>query len=370
MRNWLMYLLAASLWLPAYVVWAQIDEDDDDEDYSMYESLDYVDAPAKRYASTKIFDLSPQRIVSIHWDAQFSFPMEFSQLGVYPPDQKEADPGERGTAVYAGGPRLIVNMPVISKTRVTWQLGANYWDIRYRIRDIEKIDVDEQKGSLLEHLNSDGLRTAGINTLLFFALNEKQFLLFQGSADLSGNYTLQDFQPLNYLRYSAAALWGKRPHDRLQWAVGISRTYRAGDLNYFPLLFYNYTAPSRKWGLELLLPARGHYRRNFSPRSLLLAGYELEGQTYRIRQYSEQNRSFEIRRSELRFRVEYMKQLVGFFWISGHVGVRQDFRFHGDYVEGSGADFFRGFFGDQPRAMLNSLGLAPYANIGIHLVSP
>jgi hypothetical protein len=343
-------------------------DDDDDLDFSLYDDIEFADEGARRYATARVFDLSPQRFISIHWDAMFRHNMEFSSLGSFPPGS-EGNISERSTVNYAGGLRLIANIPVISKSSIIWQMGANYWNTSYSVSNIENLSPNLPVANLSHTLNQDGLRTAGINTTIFKPLNEEQFLLFQGSADLSGNYTFSEFQSLRYLRYSAAIMWGKKPNDRLQWAVGVARTYRVGELNYLPVVLYNYTAPSRKWGLEILAPARAHYRRTFNPRSILLAGYELEGQSHRIRQLSTENQSFEIRRGELRFRTEYMTQLTGFFWLSIQGGLRYDYIFHADYLP-DGRDFFRGFFGDQPYAMLNNLGMPLYFNIGIHLLSP
>lgn len=369
---WLLFFLLGSMFLYAQVPdTSEVADpflDEDEEDYSMYDDLDFADEGAKRYASAKIFDLSPQRFVSLHWDAQLKYRMNFSPIGQYPPDS-EAPEGETADANYTGGLRIMANVPVVSKNSIIWQMGANYWDTRYNISNINS-ELTPPGPGLAQILNEDGLRTVGLNTTVFKPLNEKTFLLFQGSADLSGNYGLTEFQSLQYLRYSAAAMWGKRPHDRLQWAVGVARTYRVGELNYIPIVFFNYTAPSRKWGTEILFPARAHYRRTYNPRSILLAGYELEGQSYRISQFSTDDNSFEIRRGELRIRLEYMKQLTGFFWLSAQVGLRYNYIFHADNVTNGGNDFFRGFFGDQPYSMLNQLGHPVYFNIGIHLVSP
>jgi hypothetical protein len=49
-------------------------------------------------------------------------------------------------------------------------------------------------------------------------------------------------------------------------------------------------------------------------------------------------------------------------------GYRIDYSFDADEL-GGGNEFFRGFFGEQPFGMLNSLGPAPYFNIGISFVT-
>lgn len=149
----------------------------------------------------------------------------------------------------------------------------------------------------------------------------------------------------------------------------MSRTYRVGALNHIPFVLRNHTAPERKWGIEALMPARAHYRRTFTPRSLLLAGWEMEGQSYRIQALSTDDKSFEVRRGELRFRAEYQRQIMGFVWLSAQAGYRYDWSYDADALPG-GREFFRGFFGDQSFAMLNSLGGTVYGQVGVHLVSP
>lgn len=337
----------------------------DEEDYSQYDDLGFADEKAKRYAHPKVLDLSPQRFISVLWDAQGAYTMQSSPLGSWP-EEADAPVAEAARATYTGGLRMQANIPVVSRNSIVWQMQANYWDVRYNLTPNFRTAAS---AGLLSTLGDRGLRTTGLGTTVFKPLSETAFLILQASADLSGDYFLDDPQSLEFLRYSGAVIWGKRPHDRLQWGVGLSRTYRVGAINYIPVLMYNYTAANRKWGTEILFPARANYRRTFSPRSLLLTGYELEGQSYRIQGLSTDANSFEVRRGELRLRAEYQRQLKGFVWLSVQAGYRHDWSFNADELPG-GNEFFRGLFGDQPFAMLNSLGGAPYAQVGIHLVSP
>lgn len=339
-------------------------EEEEEEDYSLYENLNFTDAAAKRYCSPKVLDLSPNRFISVGWDWQLPYTAKFSPIGEYE-DGADAPVAEETRIRSTQGVRLSANIPVVSRNSIVWQMGFNFWDVAYktqrRSETPESANITGQLGV--------GLRTTGLNTTLFKPLGEKQFLLLQGAADLSGNYDLLEFQPLRYLRYSAAAVWGKRPHDRKQWGIGLARTYRVGELNYIPVVLYNWTAPNRKWGTEVLFPARAHVRRTFNPRSLLLAGYELEGQSYRLQGLSDADRSFEIRRGELRARVEYQRQLTGFIWVAVQAGYRHNWSFNADALP-EGQEFFRGFFGDQRYAMLNTLTNPLYFNVSVSLVSP
>jgi hypothetical protein len=338
----------------------------EEEDYSQYENVGFTDASAKRFCSPKIFDISPQRFISIGWDMQLPYKMNVSPLGQYA-DGEAVTTSETANINYTGGLRLGANIPVVSKNSIVWQMGFNFWDVRYNAKDIVS---NANNSKVVQNLNERGLRTFGLNTTVFKPLSEKSFILFQGSADLNGDYKLSEFQNLRYTRYSAAVLWGRRPNDRKQWGIGAARTYRVGEMNYIPIVMFNYTSANRKWGTEILFPARAHYRRTFSPRSLLLAGYELEGGSYRLNHLSNNTRSVELRRGELRARLEYQRQLTGFVWLSAQAGWRYDMSFNADNLDNNGKEFFRGFAGTQKYAMLNNLGNPLYFNIGIHLVSP
>ncbi len=337
-----------------------------EEDYSIYDQVEFADEKARRYCSPKIFNLSPQRFISLQYDGQLAHDMRVSSVGSYGEEDK-VPAAESATATFVGGMRLSANIPVISKTSLVWQMGANYWQTGYQIKDLKS---EVGSANLIRELDQTGLRTMGLNTTVFKPLGEFSFLLFQGSADLSGNYTFRNMQSLRYLRYSAAAIWGRRPNDRKQWGVGLARTYRVGEMNYIPVVMFNYTSVNRKWGTEILFPARAHFRRTFNPRSLMLAGYELEGQSYRMDYLSDADRSLEIRRGEMRARVEFQRQITGFIWLSAQVGWRYNWSFNADALPDDGKEFFRGFTGSQPYAMLNTLGNPLYFNIGVHLVSP
>jgi hypothetical protein len=362
------YLLLACLWVFTLAAQAQVtDDDDDDIDYGAVELAD--GSMSKTFANSRILGTSPQRFVSVGWDVQAPYDMTFSPIGSHP-EGTEFGPNQlaTGRAQYTGGFRLNANIPVISRNNLVWQMGATYWDTRYNITDIAG---NASGQSVLNALNQNGIRTGGINTTIYKPLGEYQFVLVQASVDMSGDY---GFGLQNEVRTSVAALWGKRPNDRKQWAVGLSRTYRVGAMNYIPIWLYNWTAPNRKWGIEALLPARGAVRYNINRNSMILAGFELEGQSYRLNTLSEtlyaaNNGSFEIRRGELRPRLEYMRQLTGYFWLGVQAGYRLNYSYDADVLPG-GKEFFRGFFGDQNFAMLNSIGNAPYAQITINFVSP
>ncbi|MCH8555808.1 MAG: DUF6268 family outer membrane beta-barrel protein [Schleiferiaceae bacterium] len=379
MRHNYLYILLLSLFmLPA---WGQVtEEEEDEEDYDLYGELDFAAEGGKSYANAKINGHSPQRFVSVGYDYVFPYSTEFSSIkdGGFAVDEA-GDAVETGRARYTGAYRLNANIPVISRNNILWQLGVNYLQTDYSIDTDDGSTNPDAVVGMGDILSNNSLRTMGLFTTLYKPLNEKQFLLLQLTGDLSGDFGFGNIQSLAYTRYSGALLWGKRPHDRLQWAVGMSRTYRVGNMNYIPVVMYNWTSRTGKWGTEILFPARGAVRYKINNKNLLFFGFDLEGNSYRIQELSDnlQNpsgdkNSFEIRRGELRIRFDYHRQLSNFFWLGLQAGVRIDYSFDADNLVGNETrtDIFRGFFGDQKFAMRNNLGPAPFVSLTFNFVSP
>ena len=344
-----------------------------EEDYSMYDNVEYSAEGAKRFCSPKIEGLSPAKLISFGYDYQFGYDISADTLNtLQSPSTYNLNPQD-AQILRSHGMRVGFNIPVISQTNLVWQLGANYWEQRYDFNDPQNL-----QNPLLKTLSEHGLRTLGVSTTLFKPLNDKSFVLFQGSADYSGNYSLKSMMPLDYMKYSAALIYGKRPTELKQWGVGLARTYRVGEINYIPVVLFNWTDQANKWGTEMLFPARAHVRRTINSRNMLFAGYELEGQSYRLWNsassdgYDMRADELEVRRGEIRLRLIYEFAVKDFVWMSVQAGYRINYRFDVDRLI-DGAENYRAFGiieDTPPYVMLNRLSNPLYINISINLVSP
>ena len=372
------FLAASMVWSCAAL--AQVPQTTDttivEEDYSMYDDVEYSAEGARRFCSPKIEGLSPAKLISIGYDYQMGYNMSADTIN----SMLSGTPGmgftlnpQDAKVLRSHGMRIGFNIPVISKTNLVWQLGGNYWEQRYDFEDKAAL-----VNPMLRSLSEYGLKTAGLSTTLFKPLNDKYFVLFQGSADYSGNYTLKSMMPLNYLKYSAALIFGKRPSELKQWGVGLARTFRVGEINYIPVVLFNSTDSQNKWGTEMLFPARVHVRRTINSRNMLFAGYELEGQSYRmwntssIDGYQMRDDELEIRRGEIRLRMVYEFSLKEFIWLSVQAGYRVNYRFDMDRLI-NGEENYRAFglIDDiPPYVMVNKLTNPLYFNVSINLVSP
>ena len=372
MRN-LLKITTAAIVLTSTPIFAQTETEStdsyDDIDWSLYDDLGFEDESIKRYANAKIEGLSPAKLISFGYDFQSPYSITAGDMTLV--DGSTIAGGEALQVNSTAGIRAGFNLPVVSQTNLVWQMGANYWNTSYNYAEAPTSADNPLHQTLSEH----GLRTSGINTTVYKPLDEEQFILFQGSADMSGTYG-SSLMPAKYLKYSAAVLWGKRPTEKKQWAVGVARTYRVGELNYIPVILYNKTSANNKWGTEALFPARVHVRRTINPRNMVFLGYELQGQSFRM--YDNENLGFdirdedlEIRRGEIRVRAIYEFSLKNFIWMSVQAGYRINYRYDVDRLV-SGPDIYRAFgLLDSPDyAQLNALTNPFYVNVSVNLVSP
>lgn len=313
-------------------------------DYSKFGDAEGV----KRFCTQKVLNQTPLRIVSIGYEQHGSFLM---------PDVRfsNASPVTQTYSVNRlSALRFQLNVPVISNNRFIWQLGANYWGSRFSI---------DNPGSNLfaKSLNEHTMISTGINTTLFKPLDEKKFLIIQGSLDANGIFHQISNVTSKAFTFSGAFIYGWKKSEKNMIGTGIARTYRAGQMIHLPVLFWNKTFNDR-WGMELLLPARGHLRYNFSTSNILQLGFELEGNQFWMELPNSKNGTVFIQRSELKPRIMWDKKISGFFWLSAQAGLRYNWRF--DVMDAYNAR-------KQDQLYFSSKLTNPlYFNISINFVSP
>jgi len=250
--------------------------------------------------------------------------------------------------------RAQVNIPVVSTNKIIWQLGANYWGSNFNL---------ENPGTNLfaKELNNNSMTSAGINTTIFKPLNEKNFLILQASVDANGFFKSMSDINGKSLTLSATAIYGWKTSENNMIGTGIARTYRAGQLIHVPVLFWNKTF-NDKWGMELLLPAKGHLRYNFSTSNMLQVGFELEGNQFSMRLPNSQNGTVFIQRGEFKPRIMWDKKISGFIWFNVQAGLRYNYRF--DVMNQYDAKK------DNQRYFTSKLGNPMFFNFSLNFVSP
>ena len=312
------------------------------EEFNFDDFGDVDNKKVRTYCTQKVSYLSPTKLISIGYEAQLPFHLASeSSLGL---------PAKAENHVHSfGGIRLGLNTPVISRSNFILNLGLSFWNTTTKY---EKPINSNFIG------NISTLNSTGINATVFKPFDNKHFMIIQANADLNGSY--RTFRAINSkgMTYSGTAIYGWKKSDNFMWGVGVTRTYRAGQLLHIPVILLNRTF-NQKWGIECVLPAKFNVRRNFSPSSYLMLGYEIEGNTYFV------NNIFSdlyLRRGEMKPRITFEKKISGFIWLSAQAGWRYNWRFDGFSTKNPVKN-------EKPLVM-NTLGNPLYFNVGINLVSP
>ena len=329
--------LLSSLW-----VFSQTDTTEN-FDYSNFGDADGV----KRFCTQKVLNQTPQRIISLGFEQYGAFEMPgVSFLTRQLPAQININ--------QVNAIRAQVNVPVISTNKLIWQMGVNYWSSKFNV-------ANPNVNEFATALSNNALLTAGLNTTVFKPLNEKNLLIFQASADVNGLFeNVNDIQN-KAMTASGTIIYGWKTSEKNMIGAGLARTYRAGRLLHVPVLFWNKTF-NDKWGMELLLPARGFVRYNFSTTSMLQAGFELEGNQFLVRLPQTLSINTYIQRGEVKPRIMWDKKLTGFLWLNAQAGLRYNYRF--DVVNRYDA------MEESQRFFSSNLGNPLFFNISLNFVSP
>ncbi len=302
---------------------------------------DVDDKPIKRYCTQKVLNQSANRFISIGYEYQGAHDFKASPS---PRDETQRYDNARGL-------RLGLFTPIVSKNSLIINLAANYWRTNY--------DGPNYlfPYPLYQSLNNNGLHSAGLSATVFKPLNEKKFLLFQVIADANWQSRSGSSIPKNAMTYSASAIYGFKPTENLMWGLGVSRTYRLGRPIIIPVLLYNQTF-NDQWGIESVFPAKVAVRRNINKKSMLFAGYELEGNQYALN-YESMAPTF-LQRGEIKTKLTYERSLFGFWWLSIQTGLRVNGRFNV-------VDRYNGAKSNE--IVTTTLGNTFFFNVSLNLVS-
>jgi hypothetical protein len=344
---------------------AQVTIEEEEEDFSQYEQFS-LDDSVKRYCTPKVVGLSPAKLITVGYEMALGHQINASALGSFSSAQTGNVSGYQGFVVGA-------NLPVLSNNEILINVGGNFVNSAYSFSN------DTLSNPLLKSLEG-GISTLGLNTTIFKPLNQKHFILAFLAGEYNGNNTFNSWHPFNLSKFTAVGVFGWKFNDRFQFGIGATQTYRAGGKSFLPVIMYNYTSKNEKWGIESLLPARFHHRYSFNRRTMLLTGFEIVGASYHLANrdglfptgtttvgdVTDYNSDLlELRRSEIRLRLDFQRAITDFIWISAQAGYIINYNFNLD-----SGNFYRGFGSDRPMLMENDVTSAPYFQLTLNLVSP
>lgn len=258
--------------------------------------------------------------------------------------------------------RLVIKgyIPFWNRPHLKMVLGVNYEREEFKFRQ-------RPTGyELYDNIEDKGLKTLGAQLVVARPVNEVNWYIFRVKGELNGDYTSSELNVGDYLRTSAEFLYGWKRSPTFSWGVGVQLGYTFGRQSIYPAVLYNRTFNDR-WGLEALFPARVTVRRNLSPKSLLFAGYTVDGFNYIIklreplrREGGIDLRTLELRETEVKFRGRWEREIYDFLWFGLEGGYRYNYAF----------DAFDRTNASRTKIIDSKFAGAPYASVELFIVPP
>jgi hypothetical protein len=327
------------------------------------DSLNYVKISSPKYCNPMLSGMAPSKGFSISYERVGN-----SQIKSVSRDTAIGN----ASASMERNNRFELNakIPIITKGKFKLIGGFRYFYEDF----IFKNSSGFSSYPLYSNLQKKHLKSIGVNLSMLKSVNEETFWILRSDFDLNGDYTNDQLPTSSFIKVSAAFLYGKKKCETKSTGLGIFINYALGRQTIFPVYLYNNTF-NKHWGIEALLPAYLKGRYNFSEKSLLLFGYDIEGASYNLSINNpaiSQYQSLQLRKSNVRLVAEFQKELYKFVWFSIAAGIRQPINFNITTRHDRGGYFSFSRFSIIPGNQLikNTLSLAPFINASIFITPP
>lgn len=255
--------------------------------------------------------------------------VEFSYEGVirypYQASSSLSNP-ESTTRSIADEKRFQVKVKFPIYLGESWKVAAGF---QYFNEEFQFNDLDNPDFVLGDVLDERNLKSIGGRIYAAKSWRGKHYFALRAGADLNGDYGTDKQPKSDYLRVSVAPLFGIKKDPNTVYGFGLAWGYNFGRPSVYPFLVYNKTF-NEHWGLETILPAKAAVRVNFSERTLLYSGFQLEGASYTIdpqRDDLDRFSSLHLQKSEIRLFANLEREIHDFLWLQAELGVRFNNRF-------------------------------------------
>jgi Domain of unknown function (DUF6268) len=250
-----------------------------------------------------------------------------------------------------------LRFPIVHKSSLTIAAGLKYSQEEFSFSDDQPVNY-----SFYQDLEDRPLKSAGIHFYMVKPTKNKKYFILRTSFDLNGDYGSDKFGKSEFLKFSITPLIGWKQNENLSYAVGFTYGYSFGVPLIVPVFSYNKNF-NCNFGIESVLPLSLKLRYTKNEKNYWYGGVELGGASYRLDNegtaFSNYNK-LHLFRSELRYTVNYEREIHDWLWFSIEGGYRQNLRFN----------LTNGPRGSSDVIISNKLKGAPVINASIFVVPP
>lgn len=304
-------------------------------------------ADTTKYATLKVIGLQSPKLLIFGYEYQSSYTALLSSASV----------SQSITIKSKSRYKMSALIPIINKPGLIFSLSVNYQE--HNFVGSEKTSEPVLTNQFYNTLTNYSLKSSGLTGTMFYAFNKKTFILFNGGFEISNNLQKTYSDKMYYAKYSVVGLLGFRPSERRLVAFGLSRGYRGGRLNYFPVFIYN-ASFRNNFGIELTFPSKLMVSKKLKSNTRLYSGIEMEGTSYNLSQVGIYKNA-EFRFSEFKCKLMCEQKIYKLLWFSFETGLRLNNNFHVNATESD----------SKKEAIITSkLSNPMYFGVNLILVSP
>ncbi len=246
--------------------------------------------------------------------------------------------------------------PIVNKPQTKVILGVDY-----RLEEFNFESAGTNSYGLYRYLEDKNMKSLGLQIAYLHSLNERNFYLVRVKGELNGDYTRDNVNIPDYLKMTVDLAYGWKKTPTYALGVGLQLGYTYGRQSVYPGILFNKTF-NDKWGVESIFPANARIRFNANEKTLLYAGYRLEGASYNIRATETVLANYgetELRRTDIKGLVRLEREIYDFVWFAVEGGFRQYYR-HRLFDE----------VGSRDELITNDLAGSGYVGVELYLVPP
>lgn len=304
----------------------------------------------KEFCNPSVIGLPRAKAVVLKYELQTEYKIiSTGELGNYGNSEGEISRSQRFD--------LRIRFPIINKPSITFAMG-----IKYSVEEFRFSNEMNTTYPFYKDLEDRPLRSEGIHFYLVKPTRNKKYFILRASFDLNGDYGSERFGKSQFLKFSITPLIGWKKNENLSYAIGLTYGYTFGVPLILPVISFNKNF-NCNFGLEALLPASVKLRYTSNEKNYFYAGLELSGVSYRLDNagtaFSDYDK-LHLFRSELRYTINYERDIHDWLWFGIEAGYRQNLQFN---------------LTNGPRAksdviISNKLTGAPLINASIFVVPP
>lgn len=219
--------------------------------------------------------------------------------------------------------RTNISLPIIRHEQFKTIIGYSYAAEQFEIRDI---DNDNDYQGLIAATDNLNFKKSSFDINVAYSPNATNYIGGKFALSYNGSYDGLVSFAKRYAVLSGGLAFGIKKHEDNEWGFGIagSNNFRNQGFRVLPFIFWNKTLNDH-WGFQISLPSSINLRYNYSPKTILIASANYNGDSYSFDQVQIDDRSIAFNHAEILTVLKLQQEIVPWLWLDVQAGYHFNF---------------------------------------------